>query len=151
MSTAYERHSGDRGKSEGGSGPRGTIVRDLLLAESEALRRSILLYQVVGRILFVLLVGYRTTGPEIVHRYYAVAAVSIVLGVAWLCGSLLAFLRQEFISRLVAEADFAEDPRWAGIFIEAYRERYRDTRGRLTTCFILVEPVVWTALALFAH
>jgi hypothetical protein len=147
MSARYDQPSErqDKGTQSGYSS-----TGDLLVGESHFLSGSILIYQFTGRILFSAAIFLRYLVVENQVHPYIIVLYSIVLGTIWFCGSVIASERQRFISKLIAEAEFEENPTRVSPFIRAYHWRYQEPAGQLSTIFIFGEPVLWTAIALVA-
>lgn len=125
------------------------VFEQLIVEESASLRRSILVYQIVGRILFTAIVLLVTFLQPPTSRQLPLAIFIILLGAVWLIKSFIISRRSKLISRLIAEADYSDYSNWVSLFVKSHHHRYEDRLGVLFTELHLLEPVLWVVLSIW--
>jgi hypothetical protein len=131
------------------SAPGGAIFDELLLSESVGLRKSTLAYQVVGRALFVAIILAEYFGRSSITHPIRIVFPIVWLALIWSLGSLTASYRTRFISRIIAESVYRDDPERGQLFIFSYHDRYEGLWGRIRDTIIGIEPIVWASLAIW--
>jgi hypothetical protein len=128
----------------------GEFLKSLLVEETTTLRYAVLVNQVVGRVLFaVIIVSVYLGGSGHSHRLPVIVFVAALAGL-WLVGSLMALRRTRSIQELIAETAYPDDHQWGALYIRSYYDRYQGAWGKILSVTMLSEPILWGILAIWA-
>jgi hypothetical protein len=137
-------------KEEEASGQRdyaSEVSKAFLLIEYEQTGRSILVYEVVGRVLSVVIIL-----AEAFLRYESVRMIPLVFlvfvsGAFWITGVEILRKRCQAISKSIAEGAYLEDREWGTLYIRSYQNRYAERASAVRAFMMRAEPVIWVVLS----
>lgn len=125
------------------------IFEKLVLEESISLRRAVLIYQMVGRVLFTEIILAVTFWQPVRGLQLPMMLFVILLATLWFLESIITSRRAQLISRLIAETDYSDDPKWGSLFIKLHYHRYAGALGRVFANLRFLEPILWGSLCLW--
>jgi hypothetical protein len=124
------------------------VSKEFLFVEYAQLGRSILIHEIVGRVLSVLIILTEISLRLESIRRWSFVLVLIVLGALWTVRTEILRRRSQAMSKTIAESAYSENHEWGTFYIRSYQDRYgsiSNAVGRFATRF---EPVIWVVLSI---
>ena len=81
-------------------------------------------------------------------RVIIIALSLAVYASFWLGAVYVAYKRQRFISKLIAEDSYRRNPDWGELHIQSHFAQYDSELARFRMRFAVLEPLLWVLLSI---
>jgi hypothetical protein len=122
------------------------VSQDFLRIEYEQIERSLVVYEVVGRILSVVILLADVFLEHTVMRATISTLMIAALTTFWMARAETLRKRRQTMSKAIAESAYLEDREWGTLYIRRYQDRYAWPVG--LSAVISAEPIIWLALSI---
>jgi hypothetical protein len=123
------------------------VSKSFLLAEYQQIGQSLLVYEIVGRVLSIVIILAEALLPYDSFRMIPLVLVVFVSGAFWIIGIEILRKRRQAMSKSIAESAYSEDREWGTLYIRSYQNRYGERASAVRTFMMRAEPVIWIVLS----
>jgi hypothetical protein len=122
------------------------VSQDFLRIEYAQLERSLVVYDVVGRMLSVVILLADIYLEHTLMRGVISTLMMATLATFWMVRTETLRKRRQTMSKAIAESAYLEDRKWGTLYIRRYQDRYAwpATLSAVTGA----EPIVWLILSI---
>jgi Ni,Fe-hydrogenase I cytochrome b subunit len=136
----------DEAKYDHDSGPM--MAKEILLIEYGQLGRSLLTYEMVGRVLSVMIILWEGYLRYINMSLGPIVLLVLVFATFWIFGAASLHNRRQSMGKLIAENAYFQDQEWGNLYIRTYQGRYEGGINSLRRFMLWAEPITWVVLSI---
>jgi hypothetical protein len=124
-----------------------SMAKEVLLIEYGQLGRSLLIYELTGRIISVVSILWEVYLKSTDASLPPIVFLLIVYATFWMAGTAFLHQRRQSMAKLIAESAYSQDHEWGTLYIKTYHNRYEGRRNLLRAFLMGAEPISWVAVS----
>ena len=124
------------------------MAKEFLLIEYGQMGRSLLIYQIVGKIINVSTIMWEAYLRHAAVPVTPIVLLAIVYATFWITETEILRKRRQLMSKAIAEIAYMEDQEWGTLYIRTYQNRYEGRPNAIWAFLMRAEPVIWVALSI---